>query len=529
MRTTFILCLALLLSVVTRAQEVSYNFARGSEAYDEGNIDEALYYLNKEIEENPANGDAHYVIAMCLIRNDNAKALTSVNKAIKLLTSDEDLAMAYTLRGDIYMFELHELERAIDDFTKAIAFGSGLNEEFLHRGFAYLCIGQFDLAVKDLQQSIKLDPDNHDAHYFLAEAFSKQERWAEAIEQCDNSIKLNSQVHQPYITRAKAHIALKDYDKAIDDVISSLVKRKTNEAMDLIRGPLAKNAYAQTEAKLKAYVEQDNSDFPRFLIALFYHDNNKYETAISYAKDCVIDADGGIALLLSYGYKSLGDYDNALYYCNRAIDIDPTNYTFLFQKAEIFNAQGKYQDAIATYDACVSHDPVNGEAYYLCGIVKMTSGDLDGAVEDFTMAITLNPDEARFYLRRGQAYAKKGNSKSAEADYKKAIEKDATTQNTWVSCIAFLSLGQKEKAMELVDAIYAEDPDSSNGYFLMSRFYAQAGEYDKSLEFMDKCLAKGYDVSAYSVFFDFNPMRENPQFKELIEKYTKRHPVEKTE
>ena len=230
--------------------------------------------------------------------------------------------------------------------------------------------------------------------------------------------------------------------------------------------------------------------------------------------------------MLSYSYKSLGDYDNALYYCDRAIDIDPTHYTFLFQKAEIFKAQGKYQDAIATYDACVSHDPVNGEAYYSRGIVKMTCGDLDGAVEDFTMAITLNPDEARFYLRRGQAYAKKGNSKSAEADYKKAIEKDATTQNTWVSCMAFLCLGQKEKAFEVVNAINAENPDSSNGYFVMSRLYALSGEYDKSLEFMDKCLAKGYDVSATGIF-EFNPMRENPQFKGLIKKYTKKYPVGK--
>ena len=531
MRTTFILCLALLLSVVTRAQEVSYNFSRGFEAYQEDNMSEALYYFNKEVEENPDNYYANYLIAECLSkeRQEAGKVLSFVNKAIKFAPSGCCILHdAYTIRGATYHV-LGDTARAVEDLTKAISLDPDNDAPYYARGIVYYQEGRFDLAAKDFMQVTKISGDFPGGHFMLAKSYLDLERWTEAIEQVDYALNLDPQFSDSFYTlRAKAHIALKDYDKAIDDVISSLVKRKTDEAMDLICGPLAKNAYAQTEAKLKAHIDKENNNVREALI-LLYLNNYKFEEALAYSKEAfVIDADGAIALLL-YCYRLLGDYDNALYYCDRAIDIDPTNYTFLFQKAEIFKAQGKYQDAIATYDACVIHDPVNGEAYYSRGIVKMTSGDLDGAVEDFTMAITLNPDEARFYLRRGQAYAKKGNSKSAEADYKKAIEKDATTQNTWVSCMAFLCLGQKEKAFEVVNAINAENPDSSNGYFVMSRLYALSGEYDKSLEFMDKCLAKGYDVSAYTGLFEFNPMRENPQFKELIEKYTKRHPVEKTE
>lgn len=530
MRTTFILCLALLLSVVTRAQELSYNFSRGFEAYLEDNMSEALYYFNKEVEENPDNAYANYYIAECLHKENQeaGKVLSFVKKAIKLAPSDcFFLHDAYTLRGATYHV-LGDTARAVEDLTMAISLDPDNDAPYYVRGIVYYQEGRFDLAAKDFMQVTKVSGDFPGGHFMLARSYLDLERWTEAIEQVDYALNLDPQYSDSFYTlRAKAHIALKDYDKAIDDVISSLVKRKTNEAMDLICGPLAKNAYAQTEAKLKAHIDQENNSVRMALVA-FYCYNYKYEEALTYSKEAfAINADDAFCCaVLCNVYRNLGDYDNALYYCNRAIDLNPTDFSYLIGKAEIFIAQGKYHDAIATYDAYVSHDPVNGEAYYTRGLYKMTCGDLDGAVEDFTMAITLNPDEARFYLRRGQANAKKGNSQLAKADYKKAIEMDSTSKSLWIS-YAFLGLGQKDKAFEVVNAINAENPDSSDGYFLMSRFYAQAGEYDKSLEFMDKCLAKGYSVSWYVEFIDFVPMRELPQFKELIKKYTKKYPVGK--
>jgi tetratricopeptide (TPR) repeat protein len=49
-------------------------------------------------------------------------------------------------------------------------------------------------------------------------------------------------------------------------------------------------------------------------------------------------------------------------------------------------------------------------------------GQYDLAIEDFTMAINLNPGEADAYRYRGNAYRNKGQSGKAIADYNKAIE-----------------------------------------------------------------------------------------------------------
>ena len=62
----------------------SYNYSRGVEAVNNDNAEEALDYLNKEINEHPDNGYAFAWIA--LVRNYNeefGRALTAANIAVK--------------------------------------------------------------------------------------------------------------------------------------------------------------------------------------------------------------------------------------------------------------------------------------------------------------------------------------------------------------------------------------------------------------------------------------------------------------
>lgn len=62
----------------------SYNYTRGVEAITNNNLEEALDYLNKEINEHPDNGYAFTWIS--LVRNYNeefGRALTAANVAVK--------------------------------------------------------------------------------------------------------------------------------------------------------------------------------------------------------------------------------------------------------------------------------------------------------------------------------------------------------------------------------------------------------------------------------------------------------------
>ena len=60
----------------------------------------------------------------------------------------------------------------------------------LYLGMAHLCAGQYDLAVRQMRQSIELDPGYYRAYLFLGKSLSFLERHEEAIAAFDKSLSL---------------------------------------------------------------------------------------------------------------------------------------------------------------------------------------------------------------------------------------------------------------------------------------------------------------------------------------------------
>lgn len=94
MRSNIFVLLLALCSTSVWAQKSnrpdSYNYTRGIEAIQNNNADEALEYLNKEIQEHPDNGYAYsYLSLLRLYREEYGQALTAANVATKKIPSKD--------------------------------------------------------------------------------------------------------------------------------------------------------------------------------------------------------------------------------------------------------------------------------------------------------------------------------------------------------------------------------------------------------------------------------------------------------
>lgn len=529
----FILSILVLCSSVMLADNIkrpdSYNYSRGVEAINNNNAEEALDYLNKEINEHPDNGYAFAWIA--LVRNYNeefGRALTAANVAVKKIPSKdkEYKAFAYGTRAQVYL-NLEDTIQALKDYSQAINIVPDDDRFYNQRAQVYYEQGKYDLADKDYLKMISLKEGDVMGYMGIGKNANAQKRYEDAIKQFDYVVKLEPNYSSAYSFRAESYIGLKKYNEAIDDVISALGIDRDRKAFYELQ-ELADSAFEQTVAKLKVQkIKEPNEQSWDYDLGIVYERAAKYNKAIAYYKESLEKESNIItASRISSCYDDLGDYDKALEYCNQAIALDSVKANYLYEKANILDNAGRTQEAIKTMSDYIANTPDEPAGYYQRGWFKDHSGDIEGALEDYTMAITLQPNVAYAYLNRGVLYRLKGENAKAESDFKQVVRLDSIPEEAECSFYAYYYLGQKDKAIEILNTIL--DKDKKGNCYDAACLYSVMGEKEKALSYLRQSLEDGYRRFAHiKRDRDLNNIRNTEEFKVLMKEYEKKHLQEK--
>lgn len=525
----FILSILVLCSSAIFADNIkrpdSYNYSRGVEAINNNNAEEALDYLNKEINEHPDNGYAFAWIA--LVRNYNeefGRALTAANIAVKKIPSKdkEYKAFAYGTRAKVYL-NLEDTIQALKDYSQAINVMPDDDRLYNQRAQVYYEQEKYDLADKDYQKMISLKAGDVMGYMGIGRNANALERYGDAIKQFDYVVKLDQNYSSAYSFRAESYIGLKKYNEAIDDVITALGIDKDRKAFYELQ-ELADSAFEQTVAKLKVQkIKEPNEQSWAYDLGVVYERAAKYNKAIAYYKESLEKESNIItASRISSCYDDLGDYDKALEYCDQAIALDSVKSDYLYQKANILDNAGRSKEAIRVMGEYIANNPDMAEGYYRRGWFEDHSGNVEEAIEDYTMAITLEPNEAYAYLNRGVLYRLKGENAKAESDFKQVVRLDSIPEDAECSFYAYYYLGQKDKAIEVLNT--ALDKDKKGNCYDAACLYSVMGEKENALSYFRQSLEDGYRRFAHiKRDRDLNNIRNTEEFKVLMKEYEEKH------
>jgi len=94
------------------------------------------------------------------------------------------------------------------------------------------------------------------------------------------------------------------------------------------------------------------------------------------------------------------------------------------QSADAFN-KGDYDVAIACATLAIHLNPNDAKGYYQRGMAYQAKGENDKAIDDLDRALKLNPNDLNAYYWRGDAHHAKGANDKAVADYTVAIQGEA--------------------------------------------------------------------------------------------------------
>lgn len=461
------------------------------------------------------------------MRNYNeefGRALTAANVAVKKIPSKdkEYKAFAYGTRAHVYL-NLEDTIQALKDYSQAINIVPDDDRFYNQRAQVYYEQGKYDLADKDYLKMISLKEGDVMGYMGIGRNANAQKRYEDAIKQFDYVVKLEPNYSSAYSFRAESYIGLKKYNEAIDDVISALGIDRDRKAFYELQ-ELADSAFEQTVAKLKVQkIKEPNEQSWDYDLGIVYERAAKYNKAIAYYKESLEKESNIItASRISSCYDDLGDYDKALEYCNQAIALDSVKANYLYEKANILDNAGRTQEAIKTMSDYIANTPDEPAGYYQRGWFKDHSGDIEGALEDYTMAITLQPNEAYAYLNRGVLYRLKGENAKAESDFKQVVRLDSIPEEADCSFYAYYYLGQKDKAIEVLNTVL--DKDKKGNCYDAACLYSVMGEKEKALSYLRQSLEDGYRRFAHiKRDRDLINIRNTEEFKVLMKEYEEKH------
>ncbi len=162
------------------------------------------------------------------LENDNYDlAITCFTKAIR---NEPNLAPAYALRANAY-HNLGNYDAAIKDYTEAIRIVKPTLEElpkeqsagiYNDRGFSYFLNSDFNHAIADYTKALQFKQDFAAAYFNRGDAYVIQQMYDNAIADYNEVIRLEPKNPQAYYLRGFAHFGKEEYDLAIADCTEAI-------------------------------------------------------------------------------------------------------------------------------------------------------------------------------------------------------------------------------------------------------------------------------------------------------------------
>ena len=358
--------------------------AASSETSDgESILASAIQDCSQAIHLAPNKDEAYFKRALYYtFQKDYARAIADYDRTVKLLPKS---GAALAFRGRAYL-ESGAYDHAVSDCAEALKRG------YTMAGLAQDCLDKAGTAKERLAAGQKLgDPRAWCDGKALAEEGFPQDR---QIEGCTRLIESGKEAPDDLIrdhfNRATAYDFEGAADKAIDDY---------NVVIDL--QPQNAGVYGS--------------------LGMIYWVRNEYDRAIGNFDKAI--ALNGNRMDLYFPYRgrchfAVGHFALAIADFDTALKRNANDADTLIARSFAFTGSGAYDQAIADADRAIKLSPLSGatEAFDSRGDAHFHQGEFAAAIDDYTAALKLWPENPQALYGRGAAKSRRGDMLGAAAD-----------------------------------------------------------------------------------------------------------------
>ena len=196
---------------------------------------------------------------------------------------------------------------------------------------------------------------------------------------------------------------------------------------------------------------------------------------------------------LAHCYSAFGQPLEALFFLEKALDIDPDYLHAQFLKGCVLGDLGKYQEGIDLVKNVISSGLDDYEMHGNLGILYQDSGDYNSAITAFNKALSfpsiVNPEFIE--VRLANCYSELGQFTQAVKIYDKLIhDNDTNTYALFNKAIVSDKMGNSAGSLKLLKQVVSIDSDFVRAWHELADLYEKIGAPDEA----KMCRTKAEDI-----------------------------------
>jgi tetratricopeptide (TPR) repeat protein len=519
-------------------------FQKGTDALQQGKLDEALTHLKESIRLDPSNARAYYYRGRILtVRLAYDPALADLSEALRLKSK---YAEAYQARALVHLLKKNAAG-AVADASAALGLRDTLAQAYLIRGRAYFSQGKDDPAYGDYGHALALlkhapdltepafagdfadlaqlyhDTDQYDKALNTAVAALQRDPGCPSAHLCRaeayNRKGLRNQAHQAQalalrtlatgtaaaqVARARMALALEKYDEATRacDQATALDSGAWEAFEVRARAALARGDRAGSRSDFDRAAQLHRAACARDLLERsdLFAGAGAYDRALECANQALTLAPDLAAAYRQRGdvYRKQNDPGKARADYQQALRVGKVHCAEdAVVRAWLHNQLGEYPKAVAEGTEARHRGLQSREVLVELAYAHSMGGDPIKALAYFADALRLDPRAADVLYYRGNFYSKQKAYDKAVADYTAAVAANPRHVAAYLArCEANLKQKKLDEALKDTEEALRRDPTSARACRLRGYLFHRQKDYDRAIEFYTKAIQNEPNVAS---------------------------------
>jgi len=274
---------------------------------------------------------------------------------------------------------------------------------------------------------------------------------------------------------------------------------------------------------------------PYYELARIYHEQNKLEKALpKLEKAIVIDPENEwYRAMFAQINARVGKFDKAIATYEALIEQNPRQYDYHFELAGTYIMQEDYDAAIEVFDNLEESLGINEEISMQKQMLYLEMGKVEEAIEEVKKVVEVNPEEIRYLGVLAELYDKNGQRDKAMETYERLVEMDADNGMLRLSLSEFYrNEGNDAQAFEeLKYAFRAPDLEIDKKINVLLNYFAETEQNRELLSqayTLCEILVEQHPENAksYSIFGDY--LYRDERFEEARNQFEKAAQLDKS-